>query len=161
MGHMNYQETTMIPNIILDSYLKTLSGKELKVLVVIIRQTLGWVDKKGNRKKRDWISQKYFVNKTGLSRKSISISLQLLIKKQLILSENIKGEILNLAENRKKAKRIYYALHPNIGSKNFTNIHHELRTTKLKPNKTNLPLRKQTDRERLLEILQLMKQDKK
>lgn len=51
MGHMNYQETTMIPNIILDSYLKTLSGKELKVLVVIIRQTLGWVDKKGNRKK--------------------------------------------------------------------------------------------------------------
>jgi len=42
---MNYKSTTMIPNAVFDM-LNTLSEKELKVLLIILRETIGWVSKK-------------------------------------------------------------------------------------------------------------------
>jgi hypothetical protein len=39
------KKTTQIPNIVLDQYLKILSPSGLKILLVILRQTNGWVDK--------------------------------------------------------------------------------------------------------------------
>lgn len=152
---MNYQETTMLPNTILDEHLKNLTGKEIKILLVIVRQTLGWIDSKGNRKQRDWISQTYFVNKTGLSRKSVSMGIQLLISKRLILAESFRGIALENSMRRKKEKRIYYALHTDVWSKNYSAIHSKLRTTKLTQDKTK-PIQKQSDRERLRDILQKM-----
>ena len=80
---MDYQKTTMIPNLVFDTHLPSLSEKELKVLLIILRQTVGWV-KNGKRKDRDWISHRYFITKTGLSRKSVSQAVSLLIKKKLI-----------------------------------------------------------------------------
>jgi hypothetical protein len=40
-----YKKTTQVPNLILDQYLKTLSGGELEILLVIIRQNYGSIDK--------------------------------------------------------------------------------------------------------------------
>jgi len=83
---MNYQNTTMIPNELFE-LLPTLTEKELKLILVVLRQTIGWVDKKGKRKQKDWITSRFFANKTGLSRKSVSIGLSELQQKQLIITE--------------------------------------------------------------------------
>lgn len=106
---MNYiKQSTQVPNSVFDILLKTLSEKELKVLLVVIRQTLGWVDSSGNRKRRDWISQKYFRNKTGLSGKAVSQAIELLVNKNLILATNSKSKILYNTSDRRGQVRIYY-----------------------------------------------------
>jgi hypothetical protein len=51
------KNSTMVPNVILDHYLSSLTAAELKVLLVIVRQTVGWADKcTGKRKIRDRFS---------------------------------------------------------------------------------------------------------
>jgi hypothetical protein len=106
---MDYQKTTMIPNTIFDNLLPSLSEKELKVLLIILRQTVGWVSKNGKRKSRDWISHRYFINTTGLSRKSITQAISLLIKKGFIRAETISHQTLESSNDRKGQMRIYYS----------------------------------------------------
>ena len=50
--------TTQVPNFVLDELLPTLSDVELRIVLIVTRQTLGWVEDKetGRRKDRDWIS---------------------------------------------------------------------------------------------------------
>jgi phage replication O-like protein O len=98
---MNYKSTTMVPNTIFDNLLPSLSEKELKVLLIILRQTIGWVSKNGKRKSRDWISHRYFINITGLSRKSITQAISLLIKKGFIRAETISHQTLESSNDRK------------------------------------------------------------
>tara|TARA_R110002072_G_scaffold7503_2_gene40939 strand:+ start:734639 stop:735115 length:477 start_codon:yes stop_codon:yes gene_type:complete len=106
---MNYiKRSTQVPNNLFDVLLKSLSEKELKVLLVVIRQTLGWVDSKGNRKRRDWISQKYFRNKTGLSGKAVSQAIELLVNRSLIVATNTQSRILASAVSRRGQDKIYY-----------------------------------------------------
>lgn len=149
---MNYKATTMIPNSILDTYLRELSGAELKILLIITRQTLGWVDSKGHRKLRDWITQKLFVKKTGLSRKTVAMAIQSLIKKRLIITSYNEGVEI---PHPKNSLRTYYSLHPQLWSKNDTAREKKVLPTKLTVHKTKPEPRRLTDRERLLEILQL------
>ena len=75
---MNKRNTTPVPNQFLDVYLKTLKPVELKVLLVIIRQTIGW------QKESDWISMKQFCEKTGCSRRAICNALHRLLENQWI-----------------------------------------------------------------------------
>ena len=59
---MMLNQTTPVPNILFDALLPTLTESELKVLLVIIRQTYGWFDfKTKKRKQRDWISYSQFI----------------------------------------------------------------------------------------------------
>jgi phage replication O-like protein O len=82
---MVYKQTTQVPNFIFDHYLAELPMAELKVLLVIIRQTLGWMDMKtGQRKARDRISHSQFMTKTGLSRRSIITAIQSLQQRKMI-----------------------------------------------------------------------------
>jgi hypothetical protein len=63
---MIYKQTTLVPNIFFDQLLPTLTEAEIKLLLVIIRQTYGWIDSRtGKRKQRNRISRKQFVVKTG------------------------------------------------------------------------------------------------
>ena len=106
---MNYiKQSTQVPNNLFDVLLKTFSEKELKVLLVVIRQTLGWVDSKGNRKRRDWISQKYFRNKTGLSGKAVSQAIELLVNRNLMVATTAQNKILTSSVSRRGQDRIYY-----------------------------------------------------
>ena len=74
---MMYKQTTQVPNHILGHYLKALNASELKILLVVIRQTYVWIDKRtGKRKTRDRISQSQFKSKTGLCSKIISKGIQ-------------------------------------------------------------------------------------
>lgn len=107
---MRYQETFQVPNMVVDRYFPILTGAEITILIVIIRQTHGWVDKRtGRRKTRDWISHNQFMKKTGLSRRGISKIIQSLESKGLI---TITDQYGNPIENRRGQWRIYYA--PNV-----------------------------------------------
>ncbi|KJJ39862.1 replication protein [Aequorivita vladivostokensis] len=107
---MYYRKSTQVPNQLFDIYLKTLSVKELKVLLIVIRQTLGWVDSKGQRKQRDWMSQKFLSNKTGLSRKSISQAIEMLVSKQLIVATTEDKRELRYPSDRKGQEKVFYGL---------------------------------------------------
>ena len=67
---MTYTQTTHVPNYIFDTLLPELTEAELKVLLTVIRQTIGWFDKRtGQRKIKDRISALQFKQKTGLSQR--------------------------------------------------------------------------------------------
>ena len=73
---------TPVPNAILDEYLRRLKPSEMTVLLVVIRQTLGWMDPRTKRRKHaDWIAGSQLREKTGYSRRSISTALEGLVRK--------------------------------------------------------------------------------
>lgn len=101
---------TRTPNILFDQLLKELSNSELKILLVIIRQTNGWIDKKtGRRKEKDRITYSQFILKAGLSRRIISGTIKSLSQKKLIEITDCSGNTLNNASERKGQYRIYYS----------------------------------------------------
>ncbi len=109
---MNTVQTTPVPNVLFDLYLKDLKATELKILLIIIRQTLGWVDKKekGGRKSRDWISTSQLERKTGSSRRAISSGLASLVEMGLIRVTDDSGFHLHEAKERKGKMKLYYEL---------------------------------------------------
>ncbi len=108
---MNY--STPVPNAIFDQYLPYVNQAEVKVLLVVVRQTLGWLDPKTKcRKSKDWISISFFSRKTGLTYKSISIAINSLIQKEMIVALDRKENELRLPKDRRGKKRIYYAYAP-------------------------------------------------
>jgi hypothetical protein len=108
---MSLTNTTPIPNWVLDKALKKLSETELKILLVIIRSTLGWYDPKTKkRKSRDWLSNAQLSERSGLSERSITIGIKSLLEKQLIDVTDEVGNLLKTADQRRFARRIFYGL---------------------------------------------------
>jgi hypothetical protein len=109
--------TTPVPNSFFDTYVKELKSAELKVLLIVIRQTLGWSDKQGNRKYIDWISGSQLQAKTGCSRRAITSATDALVKKNLIQILDDKGNVLNNPEKRQGKTRLYYRLSSPVENK--------------------------------------------
>lgn len=108
-------QTTPTPNHLYDTFLKTLKPAELKVLLVIIRQTLGWMNKQtGKRKQWDWISNKQFRTKTGLSNKSVTGAIATLLDQRLIDVRNAQGIPLSSPKHRQHSDALYYGLGRNL-----------------------------------------------
>jgi phage replication O-like protein O len=113
---MNYKHSTQIPNKLFDVYLKSLSKSELKILLTIMRQTYGWIHPKTKqRKKRDRISHSQFIQKTGLSRRSVIETLQTLIKKGLIQITDFNYNVLDCPTKRKGKKQLFYSIGTRYG----------------------------------------------
>jgi hypothetical protein len=140
---MYYRKSTQVPNKLFDIYLKTLSVKELKVLLVVVRQTLGWVDSHGERKRRDWMSQKFFVNKTGLSPKSVSLGIDLLVSKRLIRATNRAGVDLWYARERRGQERVYFELSDSLITFSPKPSEKNTQDPRIKSNNTKLTYTKQ------------------
>lgn len=105
---MAYFYRTCTPNQLFDKYLH-LKEVELKVLLVVIRQTYGYYDKRtGRYKEWDWLSISFFVKKTSKSRKSISLAIQVLINKRLIQVKNERGMRVHTPELRRLSKKLYF-----------------------------------------------------
>jgi hypothetical protein len=110
---MQLKQSTSVPNIIFDKYLPGLNLAEIKVLLIIIRQTQGWFDRRtGKRKARDSISQSQFVRKTALSRRIVSSAIKSLLKKKLIEVTDYKGNSLHNSEDRKGRSFLFYSIRP-------------------------------------------------
>ncbi|MBK8298751.1 MAG: hypothetical protein IPK91_16035 [Saprospiraceae bacterium] len=102
-----------MPNILFDKHLPNLTGAEVKILLIIIRQTIGWIDKStGNRKTRDRITQSQFRDKTGLAPRIISKTLKMLSEKDLIAITDQNNQSLKNSLDRKGKSILYYALNP-------------------------------------------------
>ena len=102
--------TTPVPNAVFDAHLKVLKLAELKVLLIIIRQTIGWEDKrtKSERKELDWISNSQLALKTGCSLRAINEAIQVLVQKKLIDVLSYEGEILDTPEKRRGQQKLFY-----------------------------------------------------
>ncbi|WP_394793852.1 replication protein [Armatimonas sp.] len=104
-----------MPAVYLDVVMPFLTDAEWRVLCIIIRQTLGWTapGSSGERKRRDWISQSQFRERTGKSRDSISRAVAGLLRHNLIAIENRRGELLSSPRQRLLSRdRLYYRLVP-------------------------------------------------
>lgn len=107
---MSYIYRTNVPNIVFDIHLKNLGYGELKVLLVVIRQTYGWKDNRtGSYKRWDWISQQFFVKKTGLSARAVSTAIAKLVSKRLILIKNKQGKLLFDNMQRQGESKLYFS----------------------------------------------------
>ena len=107
---MTYFPFTNVPNVVFDSHLKHLGYAELKVLLVIIRQTYGWKAKNSKgHKERDWISRTFFVKKTGLSKRAVSKAIADLLEKQLIVVTAENGRPLSTPESRRHRAKLYFS----------------------------------------------------
>jgi hypothetical protein len=106
---MMYRETTQVPNALFDKHLPHLNASEFKVFLTIIRQTYGWIDlRTGKRKTRDRISHGQFMQKTHLSRRMVSKTLNLLFSKGLIAVTDKCGKPLSASE-RSGRTHLYYS----------------------------------------------------
>lgn len=107
---MNYRQTTQVPNEIFDKHLPNLTESEIKILLVIIRQTYGWIDTNtGKRKCRDRITQSQFVSKAGLSPRIVSKTLKMLSDKGLIAITDVYSKLLNNAQDRKGKAVLFFS----------------------------------------------------
>jgi hypothetical protein len=108
-----YHHSTQVPNEIFDEHLSNLNQSQLKVLLVVIRQTLGWANlKTKQRKRKDWISISFFSKRTRLTHKSISMAISSLVYKNLIVALDYDENELKHGKDRRGKKRIYYAYAP-------------------------------------------------
>ena len=166
---MEYQKTTNVPNELFDTYLPKLSFSELKIILYIIRQTYGWKLKNGKRKQRDRISYSLFNQKTGLSRRILSETIQSLIDKELIVLTDNTDNKLHTPEQRKGKVGIFYG--PNIPrcavlcrkvcTKKHKGVHNRVynktNITKLTKQKTFYSHERMPDWKRIEEIIKLKK----
>jgi phage replication O-like protein O len=109
---MLHPKTTPVPNVLFDAHLKHLSSAELKVLLVIIRKTLGWSDRQAmnGRKEVDWISNSQLQALTGCSRRAISTATENLVNKKLIEVLHENGSLLDDPQKRKGKQRLFYRI---------------------------------------------------
>lgn len=96
-----------------------LSMSELKVLLIIIRKTLGWKGDVNGRKKRDWISSSQLTKMAGISRRAITTALSSLVKKGLIRVTNLGGHVLVDGCERKGKTKLYFELNSLILGENL------------------------------------------
>jgi hypothetical protein len=107
---MTNKQITQVPNFLFDALLPNLTESELKVILVVIRQTIGWFDKRtGKRKERDRISVGQFVKKTGLSKRNINNTIQSLVLKQLLEITGFKGNKLHMPYERKGKSYLFFS----------------------------------------------------
>lgn len=109
---MNYKNTTITPNFIYDTLLPILNESELKILMVVVRQTHGWICRRtGKRKLRDRITNTQFQVKAGLSKRVVTTAIQSLNVKRLIHITDYRGNELVFPADRKGKTFLFYAVH--------------------------------------------------
>lgn len=98
------------PTALFDEQMPKLKDTEWRLLCVIVRQTLGWQSGKG-RKVRDWMSQKQLMARTGRNSAALSAALDSLIRQNLIQCQDVKGNPLHDAKQRRRHRgRLYFSL---------------------------------------------------
>ncbi len=104
-----------VPNRIFDELIPALTDTELRVLLIVIRSTLGWrilLDTgEVQHKYRDWITNSQFSKKTARSSTAVSAAIKSLAARGIIVVENTHGEKLQTASERRHVHgRLYYRL---------------------------------------------------
>lgn len=106
--------TTQIPHLIIREWMPLLGDVELRILLVVADQTLGWIEdpETKRRKEKDWISQSQLMKKINRSDRAIQNSLKRLIDElRIIQAHDERGELLDSPQKRMKCGgKIFYRL---------------------------------------------------
>jgi phage replication O-like protein O len=130
-----------LPNVITDRLLPRLRDTELRLLLIILRQTWGW------RKERDWLSHQQLKAKTGRGSAAISRAIAALIRLDLIVVRGVSGQILaSAAERQREPSGLYFSVHPSLTLRLLA----EQRVHDQKTNSKSENNNKQTDKERVV-----------
>ena len=129
-----------VPTVLLDRVMPTLRDTELRVLLVVVRQTLGWqVGKDPSlRKERDWLTQSQLMRRTGRASGAIARAIDGLVQ-QGLLDVLIQDERLlqTPAERRRCLGRLYFRLHkPKEAGVSQGDQYSEAKTAHAKPHIT-------------------------
>lgn len=101
---------TPFPNGLLDTRMPALRDTEWRVLCVVVRQTLGWKEGKG-RRRRDWLSHSQLKRRTGRAGEAVSRAVDNLVRQGLLEVRDEKGHLLLTKEKRRRSMgRLSYAL---------------------------------------------------
>lgn len=103
-----------MPHIIIREWMPHLKDVELRVLLVITDQTLGWVEDvtTGRRKEKDWISRGQLMRKTGRGHSSVSVAVEKLVANAIIEAFDGDGNLLKSPKER-SGNKIFYRLNLN------------------------------------------------
>ncbi len=106
--------TTQVPNLILDELMPRLKDVELRVLLVVVRQTLGWIEdyETGRRKEKDWISRGQLMYKTGRGHTAITNAVEKLVRSGIVEAYDATGKLLESPRSR-AGNKIFYRLNLN------------------------------------------------
>jgi hypothetical protein len=106
--------TTQIPHLIIRQWMPRLSDVELRVLLVVADQTLGWIEdpETKRRKEKDWISQYQLMTKINRSDRAIQKALKRLVDELAIIhAHDEAGNLLDSSQKRMKCGgKIFYGL---------------------------------------------------
>ena len=92
--------STPFPSYLIDQVMPTLKDTEWRLLCIVVRQTLGWKEGEG-RKRRDWLSQQQFKVRTGRASEAVSRAIDALVRRGLIEVTDVRGRILDSPPKRK------------------------------------------------------------
>ena len=103
--------TTPFPNVILDVFMRKLKDTEFRVLCVVVRATLGYQLKTGQRKGEDWLSHSQLKARTGRHSEAVSKAIRSLVERDLVVVRGADGELLHEAAARMNHRsRLYFSL---------------------------------------------------
>ncbi len=108
-------KTTPVPNGLLDRVMPTLRDTELRVLLVVVRQTLGWQEgpDASQRKMKDWLTQSQLMRRTGRASGAVARAVDTLVQARLIsVLDRFGAPLRTSAERRRHLGRLYYRLEP-------------------------------------------------
>jgi len=104
--------TTPFPDALLDQVMPELRDTEWRLLCVIVRQTLGWMEN-GEPKTSDWLSHSQLKRRTGRASAAISSAIEFLCRNNLIDVTGRDGRSFNTpAERRRHHGNLYFSLNP-------------------------------------------------
>lgn len=138
--------TTPFPNFLLDRVMPRLTDTQWRLLAVIVRQTFGWNQGDGTRKKTDWLSHAQLKRKTGRSSAALSLAIAQLVRVGLIVVQDSHGsELTTPAMRRRSHSPLEYGVAPHITSPQFQKAfgHARFQYSKSRNNKRNIYKRKQ------------------
>lgn len=112
---MNKAPWHPVPVRLVDEIMPALKDTELRVLLVVLRQTAGWrsdrLDPGGPRKRRDWLSHRQLCRRTGRGSGAVSAAVSSLVNTGLLVVEDGTGTLLNTPEERRRSLgRLYFRL---------------------------------------------------
>lgn len=138
--------TTPFPNILLDRVMPRLTDTQWRLLSVIVRQTFGWDQGDGTRKKTDQLSHAQLKRKTGRSSAALSLAIAALVQAQLIVVQDGQGDQLGTPAQRRRAHQpLTFGMGPRITTGQFPRAigQSKFQNSKGRNNKRNLYKNKQ------------------
>jgi hypothetical protein len=101
----------MVPCRLIDEVMPDLKDTELRLLLVVLRQTVGRRNPDGTPKERDWLSHSQLKARTGRASEAVSDAVAALVRRGLIAVRSEEGRLLpDPAERQRVRGRLYYAV---------------------------------------------------